>query len=76
VIEAGIGGEDAIIAKGWATRSEVRRFKHSANSVAVAGDAARHGVEPTQPPANAKTLAVARPYVDHLLRAWLENGAV
>ncbi len=35
---------------GWASRSELRRFAHTANSVAAVGDKARHGVERTDPP--------------------------
>lgn len=73
VIEAGVGGESAILEKTWASRSQLRQFKHSANSVSAAGDEARHGVEPTQPPAKAMTLPDARSLVDGLLQQWLEN---
>jgi hypothetical protein len=76
VIEAGAGGVDAIAAKGWASKSQVCRFKHSANSVTVAGNEARHGVESTEPPAEAMSLGEARSFVDGLLHRWLENGAV
>jgi hypothetical protein len=72
VIEEGAGGEDVIVAAGWSSRGLLRRFKHSANSVAVAGDQARHGVEPTQSPTNAVTLGEARALIDGLLRAWLD----
>jgi len=72
VIEEGAGGEGAIVAAGWSTRGLLRRFKHSANSVAVAGDQARHGVESTESPANGVTLGEARALIDGLLRAWLD----
>jgi hypothetical protein len=76
VIEAGAGGVDVIAAKGWPLKSQVRRFKHSANSITVAGNEARHGVEYTEPPADAMSLGEARSFVDGLLHRWLENGAV
>ncbi|HEY2919924.1 MAG TPA: hypothetical protein VGK77_13140 [Candidatus Binatia bacterium] len=75
VIEAGLGGESGLVARGSATRDTVRRFCHSANSVAAAGDQARHGVERTEPPARPMTISEARSFVDGLLRHWLgENG--
>jgi hypothetical protein len=76
VIESGGGGGNTIVARGWARKSQLRRFRHSANSVAVAGDEARHGVEATQPPAEAMSLGEARSFIDGLLRRWLEYGAV
>jgi hypothetical protein len=74
VLETGAGGEQQIIAEGWSTRSELRRFKHSANSVAAAGDEARHGVERTQPPMDPMKLADARGFLDRLLRLWLDSS--
>jgi hypothetical protein len=76
VVVEGAGGTDAIVAAGWASRTQLRRFTHSANSVTVAGDQARHGVEPTTPPSDAMTMAEARSLVDILLARWLGNGAV
>jgi hypothetical protein len=32
VIETGAGGADAIVATEWINKSQLRRFKHSANS--------------------------------------------
>lgn len=71
VIEASVGGETVIVQKEWASRSDLRRFRHSANSVSVAGDEARHGVERQEPPAQPMCLADARTFIDGLLRAWL-----
>jgi hypothetical protein len=71
VVEAAAGGEDALVKSGWVTRSNLRRFRHSANSVTAAGDQARHGVEPTQPPADAMTLSEARSVIDAILTRWL-----
>jgi hypothetical protein len=74
VIVEGAGGSAAIVTAGWASRTQLRRFMHSANSVSAAGDQARHGVEPTTPPADAMTIAEARSLVDILLARWLGNS--
>ena len=76
VIVDGSGGADAIVEAQWASRTQLRRFKHSANSVVVAGDEARHGVEPTSPPSDATTISEARSLVDILLARWLGDGAI
>ncbi len=75
VIVDGAGGAEAIVEAQWASRTQLRRFKHSANSVVVAGDEARHGVEPTSPPSDAMTISEARSLVDILLARWLGNDA-
>jgi hypothetical protein len=76
VILDGAGGADVIVASGWVSHAQLRRFKHSANSVSAAGDEARHGVEQKAPPADPMTIAEARSLVDILLARWLANGAV
>ncbi len=70
------GGTDTVVNSGLVSRTQLRRFKHSANSVNAAGDEARHGVEPRTPPADPMTIAEARSLVDILLSRWLANGAV
>ncbi len=72
VIRAGVGGDAAIVAAGWTSGNQLERFTRSANSVTVAGDVARHGVERSHPPANPMTLSQARAFVDALLRNWLD----
>lgn len=72
VIVAGAGGKDQVVSKRWATLDEMQRFKHSANSLTVAGDQARHGIESTMPPANPMSLFEARAFVEGLLRSWFE----
>ena len=76
VIVSGAGGDDVIVAEGWESRTQMRRFKHSANSVSVAGDEARHGVESTAPPTDAMSMSEARSLVDILLARWLGKPAV
>lgn len=57
---------------GWAPEAELTRFKHTANSVAAAGDEARHGRERTAPPLHPMRLAEARQLIDRVLREWLK----
>lgn len=71
VIEVDIGGQSALVASGWASQSDTRRFKHSANSVTVAGDGARHGKETEAPPRNPMTLEEGSAFVGYLTQAWL-----
>jgi hypothetical protein len=71
IIKDAIGGDDRIAAAGWANNAQLDRFRRTANSVAAAGDQARHGVEQTQPPPSPMPLNEARALIDHLLRSWL-----
>ncbi len=56
---------------GWASRNELERFARTANSVAAAGDKARHGVERTDPPRKRMSLSHARELIDRIMKAWL-----
>jgi hypothetical protein len=56
-----------------ASKAEVRRFKHTADSKSAAGDLARHGRERTEPPPNPMTLHEAREFLDRIIRDWLES---
>jgi hypothetical protein len=76
VISAGVRGDNQLISNGWTSRATIGRFKHSANSVTVAGDEARHGVEITNPPSNPMSHGEAKEFIDSLLRHWFESGAV
>ena len=71
LVEADVGGTTVLIRHGWTTARALKEFKHSANSVAVAGDAARHGKETGAPPRNPMSLAEAAAYVGYILEAWL-----
>jgi hypothetical protein len=56
----------------WATKTECDVFKGTANSEAILGDKARHGADKHGPPSKTISLADARPFIDRILRAWLE----
>jgi hypothetical protein len=73
VIEADTGGQAALATMGWSSATDQRRFKQSANSVTVAGDAARHGKESTMPPEHPMSHEEAVAYVHVLMEAWLAS---
>lgn len=71
LIEADIGGQAQLTSRGWSTAPALKRFKHSANSVAVAGDASRHGKETGAPPRQPLSIVEATAYVRDIMEAWL-----
>ena len=73
VVESDMGGLKSIAQQGWATRAGLKRFKHSANSPSAIGDDARHGKEPTQPPADPMTLSGARSFIETIVHKWLRT---
>jgi hypothetical protein len=73
VIEHDMGGTDKIVSKGWATKSEIKKFKHTSNSPAAAGDDARHGKESSQAPKAPMPLHEARNLVERLSGLWLKS---
>lgn len=62
---------DAIYSDGTVTRSDVGRFKHTANSVHALGDQARHGHETIQPPQQPMSFDEAHALIGRVLRLWL-----
>jgi hypothetical protein len=68
IAEAAIGS--GIYSDGTVTTAEVRRFKHTANSVHALGDRARHGHEATQPPSQPTLFAEAQALIGRVLRVW------
>ncbi len=71
VIEADVGSESTLKKRGWGSAQDLKRFKHSANSVTVAGDSARHGKEVEQPPKNPMSIDEAAAYLNYALQSWL-----
>lgn len=64
-------GAGRLYADGSVTKAEVRRFKHTANSLHALGDRARHGHEPTDPPSEPMPFTEAQALIGRVLRAWL-----
>jgi len=73
VIEDDVGGIDNIVNYGWATKTSIKRFKHTANSPGAVGDASRHGKESTAPPPNPMDLCEARAMVEVIMHNWLRS---
>lgn len=71
VIDEDVGGQHRLEKSGWGSADDLRRFKHSANSVLVGGDESRHGKEPQVPPKNPMTLSEAEAYNKYIVQAWL-----
>lgn len=76
VIEADVGGEHTMRKLGWGSANDLKRFKRSANSVSVAGDAARHGKEQSIPPDHPMTREEATAFVNFVMQAWLATKGV
>lgn len=76
VIVSDVGGERIIKRRGWGSAQDLNRFKHSANSVAVAGDSARHGKEKDEPPRKPMSLVEASAYLNNILHLWLSSKGV
>ncbi|WP_133066299.1 hypothetical protein [Acidovorax kalamii] len=62
----------SVVKKGWASKTQQKRFEHTASSSA-AGDASRHGHERFDPPANPMTLDEARSFVKMVMHAWIAD---
>lgn len=73
VIEADVGSENALKKRGWGSAQDLKRFKHSANSVTIAGDSARHGKEVEQPPKHPMSVDEAAAYLNYVLQSWLSS---
>ncbi|MFH1893525.1 MAG: hypothetical protein ABIK83_12695 [Candidatus Zixiibacteriota bacterium] len=63
--------QSEIVRSAWATKGEIRRFKHTANSPAALGDHARHGKERNLPPNDPMDHSCARSLVGRILEQWI-----
>jgi hypothetical protein len=57
----------------WVSKAELRRFKHTANSIGAVGDEARHGRERGRPPRRPMQIHEARKLVIDLAKRWLND---
>ncbi len=71
IVLADVGNR--IYDEGWATQSEVERFRRTANSPAILGEHARHGRENTQPPPNPMSEDDAKQLITGVVVRWLEG---
>ena len=65
-------GRNGITDAGWATKRQLARFRHTANSFEAVGDDARHGHKHFQPPRHPMSLNDARELIRQVLRQWLD----
>lgn len=70
-IEEDVGGDAALRGRPWAWRSELRRFKGTANSIEASGMTARHAKRRFRPPKHPMSLAEAEEFVRRLTSAWI-----
>jgi hypothetical protein len=73
VIENASGGIDGIAAHGWASKADIRRFKHTANSPDAIGDNARHGELACDPPRNPMSEAEASAFLTKIVGSFLHS---
>ena len=62
-----------ISVRGWASESDIRLFKHTANHPAAVGDEARHGVMPAEPPSEPMKLAEAEVLIRNIVESWIRG---
>lgn len=67
------GGEARLVANGWATDADLKRFRRTANTYAAVGDKARHAKLRVPAPLNPMALEQAEDYVRALLLRWVNS---
>jgi hypothetical protein len=73
IIGEDVGGLDRISDKGWASKTDVRLFKHTANSPQATGLESRHGASSNQPPPAPMRIEDAQKLVNGIIEAWLRS---
>lgn len=73
IVMEDLGGDDQIVAAGWVSARDIRRFKASANNTSVTGDDSRHGKLASGTPADTMTLGEALHIIPDLARRWLRE---
>jgi hypothetical protein len=61
------------ISSEWASRADISRFKHTANSPAVLGSEARHGAQSSDPPRRPMALKDAERLIAQLVVNWMRE---
>lgn len=75
IIKKSSGGKEGIAKKGWADKDEANRFSGTANSRAVLGVEARHGVNNADPLVNPMNLSEASSFIASLFDKWVDVRA-
>jgi hypothetical protein len=67
-------GIKQVVARGWATKADIVRFKTSANHPGISGDKARHALQPGTPgPNRVMSMAEGDTFVHQLTANWIES---
>jgi len=75
IIGEDIGGEQAIIKNGWATKRGLSQFTHTAQSKAAIGDLARHATNKLKPPSQPMSIKEAEALLRGIILSWLSSKA-
>ncbi len=73
IIRANVGGDKSMRDNGWASMSQFKSFRTTANSPSAMGYRARHGVWSEQKPKNPMSLNEAESLILHLVKCWLNS---
>jgi len=73
IIESDLGGEAALVDKGWTSRNQIERFARTANSPEASGETARHGIPKGAPPSNPMTPSEGKEFIASLILKWIES---
>jgi len=73
IIRDDVGGENEIVEKGWVKKSNITRFRRTAQNPEVLGDDARHARTKDEPPKKPMPLSEATSLIQTLLKNWLRS---
>jgi len=71
IIKKDVGGIKGIAERKWASKADVENIFHTAQSPAILGDEARHGIQKGIPPSKPIGLEEAREVTAKIIRRWL-----
>jgi len=73
IIRDDVGGEHAMVKKGWVSKPELSRFTQTVQSRNVLGDHARHASEKYKPSAQPMSLSEAKLLIRGILLNWMQT---
>ena len=73
IIRANVGSDKSMRDNGWASMSQFKSFRTTANSPHAMGYKARHGVWREQLPKNPMSLNEAESLILHLVKCWFDS---
>ena len=75
IVRHNVGNEDALLAKDWVPRADIKAFTVSANRPDISGGEARHARMPGPPPKSTRVMALseAQHVIPTLVSHWLDS---